>query len=176
MNRADINSVSVGLMVWLMGWVDFVLDVSASYIWLTYFAEIVGWRNRNYSCEYNVRINPEIKLIAWLMFHHFAKLPSRVNYIFPSAQAALGRQWNDQNQSQPNPDVRPPAPPCITNHVHSEPPGHFVRLHLCFLRSSCCYFFLARPGCTATVHGMGPPWKCLIKPWMTHSVTQFLNL
>ena len=29
--------------------------------------------------------------------------------IFPSAQAELGRQWNELNKYQPNPGVRPPC-------------------------------------------------------------------
>ena len=33
--------------------------------------------------------------------------------ILLSAQAELGRKWKDLNQCQPNPAVRPPAPPCI---------------------------------------------------------------
>ena len=31
---------------------------------------------------------------------------------FPSPQAELGRQWNLQNQSQPNPGLRPVGKPC----------------------------------------------------------------
>ena len=30
----------------------------------------------------------------------------------PSAQAELGRQWNNQNSCQPNPGSRPDGPPC----------------------------------------------------------------
>ena len=37
--------------------------------------------------------------------------------ITPSAQAELGRQWNDLNQCQPNPGGKPPAPPCNTGSV-----------------------------------------------------------
>ena len=37
---------------------------------------------------------------------------------FPSAQAELGRQWNIQNPSLPNPGPRPDVPPCRCARVH----------------------------------------------------------
>ena len=38
---------------------------------------------------------------------------SAVSAEIPSAQAESARQWNCQNQGQPNPTIRPDAPPCI---------------------------------------------------------------
>ena len=62
--------------------------------------------------------------LSWLWYRCSTILPSYPanSAIFPSAQAELGRQWNDLNQCQPNPrnkcqpnpSPRPPAPPCMS--------------------------------------------------------------
>ena len=54
--------------------------------------------------------------LGWLWFGGSTMLPSctATSAKFQSAQAELGRQWNTQNPSQPNPGLRADESPCIS--------------------------------------------------------------
>ena len=56
--------------------------------------------------------------VGWVYLHFGCStmLPScpALSAKFPSAQAELGRLWNNQNQIQPNPGARADGTPCVT--------------------------------------------------------------